>query len=337
MNNRQLRFWILFAVCSATVCAAFDPRQEVIDLMEKAGMERLLWAPVRVTSAERGPITILDEGVFIIQHEILPVENAPEPNVVIEAGVCIGPSVDKLIIVTHGWLDKGQDRWPGRMADAFCARTDPNQWLCAAFDWKGGSAVVSSIQAAEYARDIAGPRLAAAVIKMNLNWRHIHLLGHSAGAWVVQSAAAQLAKAYPDTVFHLTFLDAYVPSRWDAAVLGCIFEDAGRQRSNCWAEHYYTRDITLEVTEHKLKWAHNVDISALDPFLCEHEFPYRWYMATITGRYERWDERNEPVYSLCADTDYGFARSLECSPSNWMVSTQLRPNKAAVVFERPKP
>lgn len=315
--------------------ADFDPRQEIIGLMQKSGMQQLLAAPVRVNAVRNGPVQISDEGVFLVQHTILAAENAPEPNVVVQNADLIPPSADKLVIVTHGWLDRGQNRWPNEMADAFCARVDPNEWTCAWFDWKGGSAVVSSIQAAEYARDVAGPRLAAAIIKLNRPWKHIHLVGHSAGSWTIQAAAEGLARAYPDTAFHLTFLDAYVPARWDPDCLGRVFRDYARQRSLCWAEHYYTRDFTLEVTEHNLKWAHNVDISALDPVICEHEFPYRWYTATISGRYARWDEQKLLVHSLCGDTDYGFSRSLESSVHNWNRSRFLPLHNAAVVFNKP--
>jgi hypothetical protein len=334
LNRKQISI-VSLLLLSLWVRADFDVRRQVVDLMEKAGMQRLLSAPVNVRVVADGPVQFTDEGVFLVQHTILAADMAPEPNVILYNPGAIPASADKLVIVTHGWLDKGQESWPNEMADAFCAQTDPNEWTCGWFDWKGGSAVVSSIQAAEYARDVAGPRLAAAVLKLNRSWKHVHLVGHSAGSWTIQSAAQRLARAYPDTVFHLTFLDAYVPSRWDPDELGRIFSDSAKQRSLCWAEHYYTRDFTMEVTEHNLKWAHNVDISALDPFICEHEFPYRWYTATITGRYDRWDERKMLVHSLCGSTDYGFARSLESSAGNWNRSRFLPLNNPAVVFRRP--
>lgn len=334
MNLKHILMTCLL-LTSVLVRADFDARRQVIDLMEKTGLQQLLSAPVHVKAVPAGPMQFTDEGVFLVQHTILAAENAPEPNIIVQHPEFISPSADKLVIVTHGWLDKGRDRWPNEMADAFCSRIDPNEWACGWFDWKGGSAVVSSVQAAEYARDVAGPRLAAAVIKLGRSWKHIHLLGHSAGSWTIQSAAERLAREYPDTVFHLTFLDAYVPARWDPDCLGRVFHDSAKQRSLCWAEHYYTRDFTMEVTEHNLKWAHNVDISALDPFICEHEFPYRWYTATITGRYERWDERTLLVHSLCGSTDYGFSRSLESSVHNWNRSRFLPVNNPAVLFSKP--
>ena len=81
--------------------------------------------------------------------------------------------------------------------------------------------------------------------------------------------------------------------------------------------------------------AHNVNISAWDPFVCEHEFPYRWYMATVTGRYDRWDERQMLVCCLFGSMEYGFARLLESSPQNWSISRSLPKNNKAIVVAKP--
>lgn len=333
MLVKQVFLIIVVSLIAAFAGAAgFDARQNAVTIMQKTGLEGLLTAPVRVTVCEQGSLLILDEGIFLVQHEIVPLENACEPNVLIDPSISICPSVDKLVIITHGWLDKGKGRWPSEMACAVQERVDPNEWLCGSFDWKGGSGVITSIHAAQYARDVAGPRLAAAVRKLDRPWKHIHLIGHSAGAWAIQAAAEQLAYIYPQTVFHLTFLDAYVPARWDPHQLGLIFEDPAKQRNCCWAEHYYTKDYTLTMTQHDLPWAHNVNISALDPFITEHEFPYRWYTATITGTYGRWDEKDLLVQSLLENTDYGFARSLESASENWISSQHLPVGNKAFVF-----
>ena len=211
--------------------------------------------PVRITVSSDGPLQIADEGIFIVQHTILSAEDAPEPEIIITDPNAIRPSADRLVIVTHGWLDKGQDRWPADLAAALYKRIDPNEFglrlvrLAGRF---GRRQFHPSLAAT--VRDIAGPRLAAAIIKLDRPFRHIHLIGHSAGAWAIQTAACRLARAYPEAAFHLTFLDAYVPNRWDPAELGLIFDDPALQAQRCWADHYYTRDITLHVTENDLKW-----------------------------------------------------------------------------------
>ncbi len=321
---------ILFILSASFCFAEFDARREVIKLMKNSGMEKYLHAPVRVSAAGPGVLSITDEGIFAIQHELLSTEVAADANIVIDADIIIPPTVDKLMLVTHGWLDKGEKDWPSRMAAAVGQRVDPNEWLCASYDWKGGSIVITSVQAAEYARDIAGPRLAAAIEKLGIDFKHIHLLGHSAGSWTIDAAAKQLALVDTDAVFHLTFFDAYVPEKWDPDMLAQLFEDDKQQAGRCWADHYYTKDITWKVTQHNLKYAHNVDISDLDPLIVEHEFPYRWYMATITGSYDRWDEKKEPVVSCAGEIDYGFARSLESGAENWKKSRELQISNSAV-------
>ena len=324
------RFLTISVLLLTAFCfAEFDARREVIKLMENSGMEKYLHAPVRVSAAGPGVLSITDEGIFAIQHELLSAEVAADPNIVIDADICIPPTVDKLVLVTHGWMDKGEKDWPSRMAAAIGERVDPNEWLCASYDWKGGSIVITSVQAAEYARDIAGPRLAAAIEKLGVDFKHIHLLGHSAGSWTIDAAAKQLGATHSDVVFHLTFLDAYVPEKWDPDMLAQLFED-DKQQSRVWAEQYYTKDITWKLTQHNLKFAHNVDISDIDTLIVEHEFPYRWYMATITGRYDRWDEKKETVLTCAHDTNYGFARSREAGAENWTQSRKLKRGKKAV-------
>jgi hypothetical protein len=291
-------------------------------------------APVTISQTEVGCLSIRDEGIFAFQHELLTPETATEPNVVLEKSVAVNPGADKLVVVTHGWMDKGENSWPDEMAAVIGERVDPNEWVCAFYDWKGGSVVITSIQAAEYARDIAGPRLAKALLELGNEFTHIHLIGHSAGTWTIHSVAKRIAAARPDVQLHLTFLDAYVPSQWDENVLGHVFIDPKRQKNQVWAEHYYTKDITFVVTEHDLKYAHNVDISGIDPLMSEHKFPYRWYTATITGTFTRWDEKKEKVYTRSGDIDYGFVRSLEAGDKNWGQTRRLKTNNPAVKLEK---
>ena len=97
------------------------------------------------------------------------------------------------------------------MTEAIHARVDPNQWLCISFDWAGGALVASPMDAVKYANNIAGPRLAKTILKLNPDPRHIHLIGHSAGSWVIDSAASIIARQNKSCVIHLTYLDAYIP------------------------------------------------------------------------------------------------------------------------------
>lgn len=334
---KQTYLFFSIALFAQTFCfAAFDVRQETVRLMEKAGLDSLLSAPVRVCCGENGPTAITDEGVFIVQHTLLTPEAAAEPNVVVEGLPLLNPRADKLFVAVHGWLDHGQTGWPGRLAEAVCRRVDPNEWMCASFDWKGGSVVISSVMAAEYAKEVAGPRLAAGVLAMQRPLTHIHLVGHSAGSWAIHTAARRLAQRFPEATFHLTFLDAYVPSKWDPNELGTIFSDPQRQAKQVWAEQYYTCDITDKVTECNLKNAHNVDITAVAPLTGDHEFPYRWYLATVTGQFGLWAERWAAVVSGHQGLTYGFDRSLEAGAAYWQTSKTLPMNNPAIAVVKKK-
>ncbi|MCK5472952.1 MAG: hypothetical protein KAI59_02890, partial [Planctomycetes bacterium] len=104
-----------------------------------------------------------------------------------------------------------------------------------------------------------------------------------------------------------------------------------------WAEHYYTKDITLGCTQKNLSEAHNVDITQIDPFFAEHKFPYRWYYATIADKYRDSDwESGDKVLAKHEGLDYGFARSAELGRENWQKSLTLEKGNKAVKFKKPE-
>lgn len=238
-----------------------------------------------------------------------------------------------LVVVTHGWIEKGEGGWPEDMAAAIRERTEPNAWLCGYFDWSEGARTFNATNAAEYARDVAGPGLAEEIIKLGGNFQHIHLIGHSGGCWAVSETAKILAgKTKAD--IHLTFLDAYTPAFWEESSLGDIEPAAG---AKFWADHYYTRDYTLGWTQQNLSCAHNVDVTSIDWGLKDHNFPWKWYHATISGKYpESGFLGNRKLVSVAEGVEYGFARSREAAESNgWNRSLKLPVGNEAVKFKRP--
>jgi hypothetical protein len=328
--TRIITFFVWIALLAGLCRGGVDVRKTTIELAEKVGLSGWLHAPVKVDLTPDGVIAIGDEGFYFFQYDLQTPQTSAEPNVVLSSFV-LPKTADKAVFVTHGWIDKAQNDWPEMMAGAIRQKIDPNEWVCGFFGWSGGSGVMTSIQAARYARDIGGPRLAAAILKLPVSIHHIHLIGHSAGSWVIDSAAKRIVNERPETSVHLTFLDAYVPANWDPNELGNVKPTGG-----IWAEHYYTRDITYTVTQNDLIHAHNVDITAIDPLIAEHEFPYRWYLATITGSYGRWDERGYEVFKECGGIEYGFARSLEAGKDNWVKSRSLTCGSAALKLEKKK-
>jgi len=304
-------------------------RENVVDLLRSAGMNKQVDAPVTIKADESGVIEIEDTGSFLMQYVIVGADKSTDPNVVFTSEFNIPPSANKAVIVTHGWVDKGIDSWPGHIANQIANRVDPNEWICTVFDWHGGAAVINPTDAAKYAREIAGPRLAKTVLTSGIALEHIHLIGHSAGSWVINSAAQIIARK-TDTVIHLTFLDAYVPPGWDNTELG-------KNQSNGWNEHYYTRDYTLQATEQQLQAVHNVDLTDIEPGFHEHKFPYRWYYATVTGSYGlEGREKRKKLYSTHGDIEYGFGRSAEAGTQNWQKSLSLKKGNSAVVLKKDK-
>jgi hypothetical protein len=237
-----------------------------------------------------------------------------------------------LVVVVHGWVDRGWGGWPEDMAVAIRKRVEPNSWLCGYFDWSEGAKTFNPTDAAEYARDMAGPRLAQEIIKSGGNWRHIHLIGHSSGCWAVSEAAKILARKTKADI-HLTFLDAYVPALWEGSLLGDVETAAD---VNCWAEHYYTRDLTFGWTQQDLSNAHNVDVTNIDGVLKNHKFPWQWYYTTIGGKYPKgntFDDRG-PV-QITDGIAYGFARSREAADSDsWNRSLKLPVGNKAVKLKK---
>lgn len=235
-----------------------------------------------------------------------------------------------LVVVTHGWVEKGEGEWPEDMATAISERVDPNKWLVGYFDWRKGARTINPVDAARYGRDIVGKELAEEVLSLKIDFKHIHLLGHSSGCWVVSEAAKVLAEK-TDADIHLTFFDAYIPSDWDQEQLGAVKIKKG---VNFWADHYYTRDYTGGWTECDLTNAHNVDVTKLDQHIKDHNFPWRWYYATITGSYPKGNFLDDDKFACRADgVEYGFVRSAEAGGfEGWEKSLKLSRGERGVLI-----
>ncbi len=299
-------------------------RQKIIEVLRSAGLDKELDAKVMVAAGKGSALSISDGGNYFMQYVIVGPDKAGDAEVVIDGDVDIPASCDKMVVVTHGWFDKGQSSWPADVAAAIGARVDPNEWVCCYFDWQGGANVVTPVEAAMYGRDIGGARLAKAVLKLAERMKkltHVHLIGHSAGSWVVNSAARAIA-AEKAADLHLTFLDAYVPPLWKKEL--AEVEVSGKQ-AVLWAEHYYSKDITFESTQEDLPGVWNVDVTAIDTGIAEHEFPYKWYYATVAGKYRNSDpERGQEVIRKAGQIECGFGRSLEAGAAGWEVSKSLK-------------
>ena len=308
-----------------------DLRKDLISFLRKAGLDEELDAGVSVSMDKSGNVRILDEGTFFMQYIVMEPQKSADADIVIDPNVTIPASCNKLVIVTHGWIDKFDGDWSADTARQIGKKVDPNEWVCGSFDWHRGALVVNPVDAAKYGRYVGGLRLANAILELGTEFEHLHLIAHSAGSWTINTAAKILAKQTKAQI-HLTFLDAYVPSGWEEKELGKI-----ESNENVWAEHYYTRDLTLKATHTNLSAAHNVDITSIDTWIKEHEFPYRWYYATVAGKYRDIDsEKGEKVITRYKEIDYGFARSREAGNESWQKSLKLKKGNSVVKLRKPK-
>lgn len=213
-----------------------------------------------------------------------------------------GSGKDSLIIITHGWINRfakplslspPDQTWVNSMSNAVQTYLDNhgmNNWQVYGYKWLNNAWKFTAPDALSNAKG-EGVNLGSAVSVQG--WSHVHLIGHSAGAEVIQEAS-QWIKAQGATV-QCTFLDAYVGND-NAGV-------ATYGNGNDWSDSYFSHDVTGDVTEQPLNHAYNVDVTQLGPKqgitkfrsqttgqmeLCTktikyHGWPIDFYMNTITG------------------------------------------------------
>ena len=202
------------------------------------------------------------------------------------------PERKNLVMVTHGWepFGLGSENWLYKMTDDIYSRVN-NSWSVFYYDWEKDAKDLADAKAK--AKDHG--KLMGQYINNNFNLNYAHLIGHSAGAWLINETAKEIrnSEKNKDAEIHLTFLDAYIPFNWDVNEIGGVAD---------WADNYYVKN-DIPFTETNLKYAHNVDISQLIDINLgplNHGFPHEWYEDTITS----------PTTFNYGDK-YGFVRSLE--------------------------
>lgn len=225
---------------------------------------------------------------------------------------------NNLVVIVHGWIE--QLDWPEDLAKEIYRNVDSNDWTVAWYDWRAKAIKITPTLAAEYGRDNCGPDLAGKILNFNGNFKHIHLIGHSAGSWII----TQAGKSFWDNTnanLHLTFLDAYIPYGWDVNDIGLTVSDPNK---TYWSDHYYTKDITWFTTESILPNCHNIDLSEIDPGVNDHLLPAIWYHATIVDKYTlHWFYKHHELFSVANRVHYGFDLTLEAGRDSWEKAQKL--------------
>ncbi len=212
---------------------------------------------------------------------------------------------DSLIVVTHGW--NPDIRWVEEMTNAITMYLVANglkNWQVHAHKWveKAQTSPLLSFVGAEIVlrRGRAeGSNLGNYIVVKG--WSSVHLISHSAGAALIQSASEAIKNKWPNTVVHTTFLDAFVGLTYG----GREKYGKGVNRSDSYfSKDAKTFDILTALTGGHLDYAYNVDITWLDPnkkslgvfrsswdgnveqcyrTVTSHEWPHEFYLGTING------------------------------------------------------
>ena len=238
------------------------------------------------------------------------------------------PGQDKIVVLTHGWLGPSGDgdQWisPGR--EAIVGEIDGSQWDVETYDWPEYADPLPRIVPRA---TLLGKKLGQDIAEHD--FEHIHLIGHSAGSWVISEAARVIKDIDNGATVHLTFLDAYVPGSGvvlpgsGQTEIQMNAELLGQRMTADWADHYYVDDFrTGENTGVDLPNAFNVNLSTLDRWINSHSFPHQWYRETVS----------DPSIGNRGQA-FGFVRSLEGGgPVEWGKSIRLPRVGAAIRLRR---
>jgi formylglycine-generating enzyme required for sulfatase activity len=204
---------------------------------------------------------------------------------------------DSLVVVTHGWqlyplpYDVSFVEVMTNAIGQYLMNNGLSNWQVHAYEWVPNAWKIDPDDALNNAKQ-EGLKLGNCISTQG--WSHIHLIGHSAGAGLIQTAAEIAKTNSPSTIVQCTFLDMYLGSDY-----------AGRTnygKLTDWSDSYYTRDLeTGSKTEGSLSNAYNVDVTQLDtnkdPVLywssdislghcsiteSSHGWPIDFYMNSIT-------------------------------------------------------
>lgn len=265
--------------------------------------DRGLYLGFRVVLA--GPFNLGDVGPLQAPPPTQPTYSSLPPK---ESGK------DSLVVITHGRIERHvweilgsppDQQWVDSMAlsisNNLVARGS-NDWQFIPYKWLQ-NAWTFKVGLLGFGPDVAllnatreGANLGYSISTQG--WKHVHLIGHSAGAALIQTATYVIKIFSTNTVVHTTFLDAYTGG---ALLLGGFYG-----QSADWADSYFTHDDEtlggwFAWTEEPLDYAYNVEVTWLDTHkipknkfcsgkfepcsrtVSSHGWPIDFYLGTITN------------------------------------------------------
>jgi hypothetical protein len=228
--------------------------------------------------------------------------------------------VTKLVVITHGWEPEGpatDNSWLGTMQSAILQHVGSDCFVTP-YIWVGfmpgqGAWTIEPQQALDHAK-ILGTQLGQ---QIGNAYQYVHLIGHSAGAGLIQAAADAIHQASPSTKIQTTFLDPFVG--FDYSGLSWYGANAN------WSDDYYTpvdgeTSPFGDTTGLPLSKAYDVDVSWVGPYqvawyfgpsggevaVSSHGYPIDFYLGSITGG------------NLSCSAGYGFSLSMEMEGASWV-------------------
>jgi len=259
----------------------------------------------------------------------------------------------RLVVIVHGWKGSASD-WPNDMRDAIGAQltnrfqarqipvstlswnendtqlthgsTLPTGWEVVALNWPQRANTLFP-QGAQRNGGVLGGWFGTLVQKFD--YESIHVIGHSAGSWVIDSITDTVKKldtgAGRTTDIHATFLDAYAQGS-----TYCLLGDHAD-----WAEQYVANGTFG--TDWTLPWAFNLDLNSILPSgVGDHSWPWMWYQATTTNPLA-------PLYkgTVVGPYGWGFMQTVEYADhhptfSNWRQGDRVDLKTGQEIQWRPK-
>ncbi len=177
-----------------------------------------------------------------------------------------------VVVFVHGWTAspvfayrEGEARWnnPGlrtALNRLLESRGTAESWDIWGLDWNEGAAVPEGSSskampctANEINAQVQGQWIAKTLLDHH-EYEHVHLIGHSLGGRVIETASAMIEQVMPDATIHTTFLDAYSAYTWDL-VYGSTSD---------FSDHYFSsNDWMVQMTNESFPSALTVDISTI--------------------------------------------------------------------------
>lgn len=187
-----------------------------------------------------------------------------------------GAEAENLLLIVHGGGDTPEG-WPAEFAEiARAGMAEPERWDLWIYDWaedaEGG---VNVTRRAERHGRWLGERLAE-----DYAYAHLHLLGHSAGSFVIYGVTDTLGPERLETV-HETYLDPF----GGLGLLRWRYGDRRFGEGADFAEAYMNTEDGVPSTNRPYDGMFTFDLSALAPDDLEakagHRFPIEVYQDSV--------------------------------------------------------